>query len=229
MCGRFTLTAPLSSIAARFEFREEQLVWRPRYNIAPTQQVLAVVYGEEQRQAGYLRWGLIPSWAKDSAIGQRMINARAETVADKPSFRNAFARRRCLIPADSFYEWVGPPRRKQPYRIMLADQQLFAMAGLWERWLSPTGEEIVSCTIITTEPNEHVSRYHNRMPVILPEDAESVWLDPQTSTDELHDLLRPYPAKDMVSYPVNRRVNSVRNDDPGCIKPPNDIEEVEYQ
>src|SRR3990170_4108942 len=192
MCGRFTLTTNLGAIAKRFgvsRFLEEV---GPRYNIAPTQAVI-VVNDNRTRHLTQMQWGLIPSWAKDPAIGNRMINARAETVATKPAFRVALRKRRCLIPADGFYEWRQQGRRKQPVYIALKTREPFSFAGLWETWTSPDGQEIKTCTIITTEANDLLKPIHDRMPVILTREAEAVWLDP-TSQDSarLLPLLRPY-------------------------------------
>ena len=219
MCGRFTLTTNLGAIAARFgvvRFLEEV---GPRYNIAPTQTVI-VVSDDGTRHLTQMRWGLIPSWAKDPAIGNRMINARAETVATKPAFRVALRMRRCLIPADGFYEWQQQGRRKQPVYIALKTREPFGFAGLWEAWTAPDGEEIKSCTIITTEANDLLKPIHDRMPVILSKEAEQVWLDPTVQDPaRLLPLLAPYAAKSMELYVVGRWVNSPEHDGPDCIKP----------
>jgi putative SOS response-associated peptidase YedK len=219
VCGRFTLTTNLGAIAKRFgvaRFLEEV---GPRYNIAPTQTVI-VVNDDGTRHLTQMRWGLIPSWAKDPAIGNRMINARAETVATKPAFRVALRKRRGLIPADGFYEWQPVGRRKQPVRIVLKTREPFGFAGLWESWTSPEGEESRSCTIITTEANELLTPIHDRMPVILNQDAEAVWLDPTIQDSaRLLPLLRPYPSEEMEIYQVSTRVNNPDRDGPECIKP----------
>ena len=219
MCGRFTLTTDLDRLQERFAFRATELSYAPRYNIAPTQPVLTLIKEEEYR-AGFLRWGLIPSWAKDAAIGDRMINARAETVAEKPSFRRALQKRRCLVLADGFYEWRKEGKKKTPLYIALKSREPFSFAGLWETWQSPAGETIRSCTIITTTPNTLMESIHNRMPVILPREAEALWLD-QTIEDPqmLLPLLTPYIAKAMEAYAVSPLVNSPRNDTPACIEP----------
>jgi putative SOS response-associated peptidase YedK len=197
-------------------------VLAPRYNIAPTQSVI-VVGDDGERYLKQMRWGLIPSWAKDESIGNRMINARAETIAEKPAFRAALKKRRCLIPADGFYEWKkGETSKapKQPFCIRLKSKEPFGFAGLWEHWTSPDGEEVLSCTIITTEVNELLKEVHHRMPVILPREAEAVWLDPKIQdTDKLLPLLKPYPSDEMEFYPVDRIVNSPANDTPDCIVP----------
>ncbi|MCH7813503.1 MAG: SOS response-associated peptidase, partial [Planctomycetes bacterium] len=175
------------------------------------------------RRLELLRWGLIPSWAKDPAIGARMINARSETAAEKPSFRAAFRRRRCLLPADGFYEWQRSGRVKQPYYIRLKHGPPFALAGLWEQWHSPDGSLVETCTILTTEPNELVKPLHNRMPVLLTPDVFDLWLDPaMTDPARIQPLLRPCPPEQMIAQPVTTHVNSPRNDDPACIQPLDD-------
>ena len=219
MCGRFTLTTDLEDLAERFSFQAANLSVKPHYNIAPSQQVLTVIGGDE-RHVGLLRWGLIPSWAKDSAIGNRMINARAETVAEKPSFRRALQKRRCLVLADGFYEWKAEGKKKTPMYIALTDHQPFGFAGLWETWKSPEGETIHSCTIITTTPNTLMESIHTRMPVILPRDAEAAWLDRSLEDPaRLLPFLIPYAADTMDAYAVSPEVNSPRNDSPACIEP----------
>jgi len=219
MCGRFTLTADLDRLAQHFAFRTTNLVYTPRYNIAPSQPVLTLI-NEGEPRVELLRWGLIPSWAKDPAIGDRMINARAETVAEKPSFRRALQKRRCLVFADGFYEWRKEGKKKVPLFITLKSRAPFAFAGLWETWRSPDDKTIRSCTIITTTPNTLMESIHNRMPVILPREAEQRWLDrtiedPQT----LLPLLTSYPDQAMQAYVVSSLVNSPRNDTPACVKP----------
>jgi len=192
----------------------------PRYNVAPTQQVVAIRLdpAAENRELALLRWGLIPRWADDPSIGNRMINARAETVAGKPSFRQAFKKRRCLVVADGFFEWKKIGGKKQPYYIHLKDDQPFGFAGLWERW-NREGEEIQSCTIITTEPNELMKPIHNRMPVIVQSTDYDRWLDPDFEDGKaLQQVLRRYPAELMEAYPVSTLVNNPRNEAPGCIE-----------
>jgi putative SOS response-associated peptidase YedK len=221
MCGRYTLTTADLSLVELFELtRAPEL--EPRYNIAPTQPVavLRAPVGAQVREIELLRWGLIPSWAKDPAIGNRMINARSETAEEKPSFRSAMRRRRCLIPADGFYEWKKTGGRKQPFYIRMADQSPFAMAGLWEQWQSPDGTVIESCTILTTLPNELLRPIHDRMPVILPPRAFELWLEPDVSdASHLKPLLCPFTAAEMSAYPIGTQVNSPSNDTPACIKP----------
>jgi putative SOS response-associated peptidase YedK len=219
MCGRFTLTTDLDRLAEHFAFRTTNLSYTPRYNIAPSQPVLTLIDAQEHR-AGFLRWGLIPSWAKDPGIGDRMINARAETVAEKPSFRRALQKRRCLVLADGFYEWHKEGKKKTPLFITLKSREPFGFAGLWETWKSPTGEVIHSCTIITTTPNALMESIHNRMPVILPREAETQWLDRTVEDPQsLLSLLTPHPAAEMEAYAVSPLVNSPRNDTSACIEP----------
>ncbi|MBD3882971.1 SOS response-associated peptidase [Phormidium tenue FACHB-886] len=224
MCGRFTLTQSAEAIAEHFELEESPFL-APRYNIAPTQPVAVVRAAQNDRQFTHLHWGLIPSWSKDPTMGARLINARAETVAEKPSFRSALKYRRCLIPADGFYEWQRIKDKKQPYWFGLDDRQPFAFAGLWEHWQSPDGSEIESCTIITTAANALMQSIHDRMPVILePQDYEQ-WLDPAVQKgDRLQSLLRPYSDEAMLTYPVSTTVNNPRNDSPDCIEPTDAIE-----
>ncbi len=208
----------IGELQNRFEFDGERLGYAPSYNIAPTQNVLTVVGGEERR-GGYMRWGLIPFWAKDKSIGSRMINARAETVAEKPSFHNAFKRRRCLIIADGFYEWQKVGAKKRPMRIVMQSGEPFAFAGLWETWRDPEGEVIPSCTIITTSANDLLSPIHDRMPVILPRDVEDFWLDDSvTDPDALTSVLTPYDDEPMDTYEVSTLVNNVRNNGPEVLE-----------
>jgi putative SOS response-associated peptidase YedK len=220
MCGRFTLsTSPqkLTELLPLFDIPD----LAPRYNIAPTQPVAAarIVPGPDRREVALLRWGLVPSWAEDPSIGNRMINARAETVAEKPSFRAAFRKRRCLILADGFYEWQKVGGKKQPFFIHLRDSEPFAFAGLWEHW-ERDDQSLETCTILTTAANELVRPLHERMPVILAPEAFDRWLDPANQTAAgLAELLRSYSAEAMALYPVDTRVNNPRNDEPACIMP----------
>jgi putative SOS response-associated peptidase YedK len=220
MCGRFTLTAELNLLQENFPWVNIPQPPSPRYNVAPSQPV-AVVANDGRSQLDYFVWGLIPAWAKDPAIGSRMINARAETLAEKPSFRNAFRRRRCLVLADGFYEWrKNPSGSKTPIYIQLSTGQPFAFAGLWELWNAPDGSQVYSTTIITTEPNELMAPIHNRMPVILPPDGYAQWLDPTDRLPaSLAPLLRPFPAAEMRAFPVSTLVNSPHNDSPNLIRP----------
>ena len=214
MCGRFTLTQP-ASIAARFDLDNfaptECEFYEPRFNVAPTQRIVVIPTLDGQRVARRMRWGLVPSWARDIKIGASLINARAESVASKPAFRAAFNGRRCLIPADGFYEWQSGPRGKQPYRVTLVDGSMFAFAGLWERWRNPTTDEwIESCCIVACETNELTSKFHDRMPVIVATEDYDTWL---TGTPEqASTLLKPYPADEMRAYPVGSQVNNAKND-----------------
>ena len=218
MCGRYTLKSPANVLAERFELDEYPSSLTPSYNIAPTQEVAAVVGEDEKRKLEVFRWGLIPSWAKDPAIGNKMINARAETVSEKPSFRSAFKKRRCLIVADGFYEWQKTDSGKQPFHFRMKDSSPFAFAGLWETW--DKGEEIRSCSIITTEANDLMNEIHHRMPVILHPQNYGVWLDQGFEEKEaLVDLLRPYPSDEMEAYAVSRRVNRPANNEPSVIEP----------
>lgn len=221
MCGRFTLIASPAQLRQTFIGVQIPDAVAPRYNIAPSQPV-AVIPNDSSNALNFFSWGLIPSWAKDPAIGNRMINARAETLAEKPSFRSAFRRRRCLIPASGFYEWRQEIGRKvkTPMYIHLKSGKPFAFAGLWESWNAPDGSNILSCAIITTTPNELMQSIHNRMPVILPEVAYDLWLKPgEQPLDRLQALLQPYPADEMSAYPVSTLVNSPENDVAACIQP----------
>jgi putative SOS response-associated peptidase YedK len=218
MCGRFTLRTPTREIAEALGLSAIPDL-PARYNIAPTQSVAAVrLDASRRRQLVWLQWGLVPSWADDPAMGNRMINARGESVAAKPAFRQAFQRRRCLVVADGFFEWQQGPRGKQPYYIRLQDDRPFGLAGLWERW--QRGEQALeSCTIITTEPNALMQPIHDRMPVILAPEDYSRWLDPAVpANQELQALLRPYPADRMEAYPVSSLVNNPRHDVAACVQ-----------
>ena len=220
MCGRFVLTASPEMLRELFGVEVVPEV-TARYNIAPTQDVAVVRAkgGEDGRELAMLHWGLIPSWAKDSKMASRTINARSETVAEKPSFRSAFRSRRCLIPADGFYEWAQVDDYKQPFYIHMEDKQPFALAGLWERWQPQDGPNIESCTIITTEANDLVAIVHPRMPVVLPPETHDLWLDPKMQEPaRLRALLRPYPSEEMVIYPVSTLVSNARNEGSQCIE-----------
>jgi len=221
MCGRFTLTIDPYHLQEAFPWAVIPNDLQPRYNIAPSQPV-AVIPNTGDNKVALYKWGLIPSWSKDPAIGDRMINARSESLAEKPSFRNPYRRRRCLILADGFYEWKQNPgmKSKQPVFIHLKDNRPFAFAGLWELWNSPDGSEIRSCTIITTQPNSLLEPIHNRMPVILPPDAYKLWLAPEEQQPaQLNSLLVPYPADEMVAFPVSKMVNSPEYDTPDLVNP----------
>ncbi|MGB8980977.1 MAG: SOS response-associated peptidase [Anaerolineales bacterium] len=221
MCGRFTLTvdpAEAQEVFSRFTFPEK---FAPRYNIAPSQPVL-VIPNDDQNTADFFVWGLIPMWAKDPAIGNRLINARGETLAEKPAFRGSLKYKRCLILADGFYEWKGAPGRKTktPFFIHMKDRKPFAFAGLWDSWNGPDGSLVKSCAIITTMPNELTVIIHNRMPVILHPREYAQWLDPQPQTpDQLKPLIKPFPAEFMNAYPVSQLVNTPANDTPELVLP----------
>ena len=221
MCGRFTLTVDPGQLRETFSWLDIPDELTPRYNVAPTQPV-AVVPNDGKNKLDFFVWGLIPSWAKDPQIGSRMINARSETLAEKPSFRAAYRRRRCLVLADGFYEWRKEPgsKTKTPMYIQMESQEPFAFAGLWEIWHSKEGDKILSCNIITTEPNELVAKIHNRMPVILPSESYTEWLAPEErQPGQLNHLLKPYPDQELVAFPVSKTVNSPINDVPECILP----------
>ena len=220
MCGRYSLKADIAQLAMRFEFAADEAIHEPAYNIAPTQQVLTVT-NDGERRASYMRWGLIPFWAKDAKIGYRMINARGETVAEKPSFRTALRKRRCLILADGFYEWqkLGG-KQKRPMRIVLKSGEPFAFAGLWETWKDPEGEMVKSCTIITTAANDFLRPIHDRMPVILPQESESFWLDKDVEDPlALTSVIAPYPDDEMDAFEVSTLVNNTRNKGSEVIDP----------
>jgi putative SOS response-associated peptidase YedK len=211
MCGRYAQRTDPKKLAKEFKVAEAPAV-EPRYNIAPTQEVLAVNETGDGREMRFFRWGLVPSWAKDTSMGARLINARCETVAEKPAFRQAFKQRRCIIPADGFYEWQRTAGRKQPFFFRMRDERPFSFAGLWERWEGEGGEVINSCAILTTEANEVLRPVHDRMPVILHPDDYELWLGADARELELvKEVLRPYPAEEMIGYPVSSSVNSPRN------------------
>lgn len=221
MCGRFTMTIDPEHLQEAFPWAIIPNDLTPRFNIAPSQPVAVIPNNGDNRVSMY-KWGLIPSWSKDPSIGDRMINARAETLAEKPSFRNAYRRRRCLILADGFYEWQQNPgmKTKQPVYIRLRDNHPFAFAGLWELWNSPDGSEIRSCTIITTQPNSLLEPIHNRMPVILHQDNYSLWLSSEDQLPSaLNNLLVPYPSSEMTAYPVSKMVNRPEVDSADLIRP----------
>ncbi|PKN91162.1 MAG: hypothetical protein CVU44_20595 [Chloroflexi bacterium HGW-Chloroflexi-6] len=221
MCGRFTLTVDTADLQEAFAGFQFPANVGPRYNIAPSQPVL-VLPNDGTKRADFFVWGLIPAWAKDPTIGMRMINARGETLAEKPSFRGSYRYKRCLIPASGFYEWQQEPgaRGKTPYYIRLKDQQPFALAGLWDEWLGPDGSQLKTCTIITTSPNALVKKIHDRMPVILRPQDYAAWLAPESrQPQELNPLLAAYPAEEMEAYPVDRLVNQARLDSPEMIRP----------
>lgn len=208
MCGRFVLYSPVSKILKDLNVEQTALEYDPSYNIAPTHNIVIIKKNSIKVLTG-CRWGFIPAWAKDESIGYKMINARSETLAEKPTFRKAFKNQRCLIIADGFYEWMKSGKVKTPVFIRLKSQKPFGFAGLYNVWKSPEGKEMCTCTIITTEANDILSSIHNRMPVILPQDKHDVWLDPQNhDTENLSSLLKPYSSEEMEFYEVSRKVNS---------------------
>jgi len=221
MCGRFTLTVDPADLKQEFSEYNFPSKFAPRFNIAPTQPVLAIP-NDDRNEADFFVWGLIPMWAKDPAIGNRLINARGETLEEKPAFRGSLKYKRCLILADGFYEWKSVPGRKSktPFFIHMKDRKPFAFAGLWDSWNSPDGSLIKSCTIITTEPNDLMAIIHNRMPVILHPRDYAKWLDPSPQTpDQLKPLIKPFPADAMDAYPVSPLVNKPSNDTPELVVP----------
>ncbi len=228
MCGRFFLAQNLEVLKHEFAINKVSCPYTPNFNIAPTQKVALVVRNGENILTS-MRWGLIPRWAKDERIGAKMINARAETIASKPSFKQAFLNRRCLILADGFYEWGKgiDTKKKQPFAVRLRSKRPFAFAGLWDEWKKEGGEikgnreTIRSCTIITTDPNSLVQKLHDRMPVILRKEDEGIWLSDRTSQEMLLMALKPYPEKEMEMYPVGGKVGSTRYNNPDCIAPIN--------
>lgn len=217
MCGRYTLTVDADTLKTYFQLEDLDFDYRPRYNIAPGQEVPVVFHNSRQRRIALMRWGLIPNWAKDKVIGYKTINARAETVAQKPAFRESFYRRRCLIPADGFYEWAKRGKEKIPLRIIVPGQPLFAFAGIWDCWCSPEGESIFSFSIITTAANDFMQPIHSRMPLILAgKEEQRAWLTP-TDPGAVRNLLQPYRGP-MRAYRVSPIVNSPKLDTPLCIK-----------
>ena len=222
MCGRYRLSRRKQLIEEYFDSAPWDDDWNPRYNIAPTQPVPVIRQHPKEpvRQLSLMRWGLIPSWAKDGAGAASMINARSETAGTKPAFRDALKSRRCLIPADGFYEWLRTAEPRQPYCFEVNDGEMFAFAGLWEGWKNTEGQWIKTCSILTTIPNAVISPVHDRMPVILDPDSYDLWLDPGVQDlGEISQLLTPYDANAMSSYPVSTRINHVANDDEECSRP----------
>jgi len=216
MCGRFTITLPIDELILRYLIDHSSLLnYRPLYNAAPMQYIPAVVSGPKGSRLGELRWGLVPSWAKDPKLGSSMINARAESLAEKPAFSRLLSTRRCIIPADGFYEWQQRAGSKQPYRIIMKDESVFSLAGLYDIWADAKGHKLATCTIITTEPNSLMADIHHRMPVILRREDEAEWLGRNhTDVSALLKLLQPYQAEKMRAYPVSSSVGNVRNNSP---------------
>ena len=226
MCGRFSITTAPEALRGMFDY-ENLPNLEPRYNVSPTQMIATIrKRSGGKRELVMARWGLIPAWAKDGVNAARMINARAETVMEKPSFRAAFSKRRCLIPADGFYEWRTEDNIKKPFRIGMKDGSVFAFAALWERWKAKQagygykeGEEIETVAIVTTHANKKLKKIHHRMPVILQPEDYDTWLTPANDTPKCHNLLQPFPSEPMAFYRVGQTVNNPRNDNPKCIEP----------
>ena len=219
MCGRYRLSRRKQLVEEYFDCGSDEPDWAPRFNIAPTQPIPVIRQHPKEpvRQLSIMRWGLIPSWAKDSSGAASMINARSETAGTKPAFRDALKFRRCVIPADGFYEWSRTGKAKQPYCFEVNDGELFAFAGLWNRWKNASGNTVETCAILTTTPNAVTSAVHDRMPVILDPDSYDLWLDPgMRDVSAASELLKPYDARQMRCYPVSTRVNHVENDDEAC-------------
>ncbi|MGP4108182.1 SOS response-associated peptidase [Virgibacillus sp. L01] len=219
MCGRYTLLADELEILNEFDIEQAIDSYQPSYNIAPGQNVLAIIHDGTEKRAGYLRWGLIPSWANDEKIGYKMINARSETAHEKPSFKNLMSRKRCLIVADSFYEWKRDGKEKQPKRIQVDDRKLFTFAGLWDKW-EQDDKEIFTCTILTKEANDFMQDIHQRMPIILPKNKEDEWIaSGKKHPTEIHQFLQTVEAEELNAYNVSSYVNTAKNNDDACIAP----------
>jgi putative SOS response-associated peptidase YedK len=222
MCGRYRLSRRKQIIEEHFDALSGEEDWSPRYNVAPTQPIPVIRQHPKEpvRELSLMRWGLIPSWAKDSSAAARMINARSETASTKSAFRDALKSRRCLIPADGFYEWKRNGKTRQPYCFEVNEGKLFAFAGIWDRWKDPSGQWVKSCSILTTTPNAVISPVHDRMPVILDPDSHDLWLDPgMRNAAATSELLKPYDGRLMRCFPVSARVNCVANDDEECCAP----------
>ena len=222
MCGRYRLSRRKQIVEEYFDSVSGEEDWTPRYNIAPTQSVPVIRQNPKEpvRELSLVRWGLIPSWAKDPSVAATMINARSETAGTKPAFRDALKSHRCLIPADAFYEWKKIGNAKQPYCFEVNEGALFAFAGIWDRWKDPRGNTVETCSILTTSPNAVTSPVHDRMPVILDPDCYDLWLDPgMRDVSMASELLKPYDARLMRCYPISTRINHVANDDEECSAP----------
>ncbi|MFG6149822.1 SOS response-associated peptidase [Halobacillus sp. B23F22_1] len=219
MCGRYTLTAQEDDIRREFDLEVPIPEFKPRYNIAPGQKVLAIIDDGKQRRGGFMHWGLVPSWAKDQKIGYKMINARSETAHEKPSFKNLMAAKRCLIIADSFYEWKKEDKDKVPFRIMPKNRELFAFAGLWDHWKTEE-EERFTCTILTKEANEFMKGIHHRMPVVLPKESQKHWIEPvKWQPGDAAKFIEQITIDDLYAEQVSTYVNSAKNEGPECIQP----------
>lgn len=219
MCGRYTLLADELEILKEFKLDQGIDFYQPSYNVAPGQKVLAIIHDGKKKRAGYLRWGLVPSWAKDEKIGYKMINARSETAHEKPSFKNLMARKRCLIVADSFYEWKKSDEEKKPKRIKLANRRLFAFAGLWDKWVQGD-KELYTCTLLTKDANDFMEEIHHRMPIILPKEKEDEWIKPLKQQPlEAQQFLQNMTDDELIAYNVRNYVNAAKNNDSQCIEP----------
>jgi putative SOS response-associated peptidase YedK len=222
MCGRYRLSRRKQLVDEYFGSVSGEEEWNPRYNVAPTQTVPVIRQNPKEpvRELSLMRWGLVPSWAKDSSVAAMMINARSETASTKPAFRDALKSRRCLIPADAFYEWQKTGKAKQPYCFEVDEGELFAFEGIWDRWKDPSGNALETCSILTTSPNAVTSPVHDRMPVILDPDSYDLWLDPgMKDVSAVSELLKPCDARLMRCYPISTRINHVANDDEECSAP----------
>jgi putative SOS response-associated peptidase YedK len=220
MCGRFTFVISYAEFLRHYRIDREMNRFTPNYNVSPGENIPVVLTDDNMRVLDTYKWGLIPHWAKDPELGSRLINARAETIAEKPAFRHAFSSQRCLVIADGFYEWRKEGKAKLPYYIRLKDRPVFGFAGLWEQWKSPQGTVVKSCTIITVEPNEYLKGIHDRMPAILSREDEMKWIDPaKKDRQALLSMLRPYDSGPMQAYEVSRAVNDPLNNSEECIKP----------
>ncbi len=219
MCGRFVLTANPEVVQQAFNLTTPPAQMQPRYNIAPTQPVM-VITNENAKEATYHRWGLIPLWAKDMSLASKMINARSESAAEKPAFRAAFRRRRCIIPTDGFYEWQEHGKEKTPMFVHRPNNELYGMAGLWEIWHDPDGGELRTCTVLTTEANAFMQQYHHRMPVIIHPEDYALWLSPdEEPLPVLQGLMKSYDENGLQAYSVSKAVNKVSNDSPDLMQP----------
>ncbi|MGH7477304.1 MAG: SOS response-associated peptidase [Longimicrobiales bacterium] len=228
MCGRYSLRVSTAELEREFGADGTGCDWTPRYNVAPTQDVVIVRRAGSGARLSLVRWGLVPPWADTPSTGSAMINARAETLTSRAAFRDAFASRRCLIPADAFYEWRRLGRRKQPYRIHAGDDELLAFAGIWDRWAARDGAAVISCAIVTTDAAELVAPLHDRMPAILGRDERERWLHRDTPVGELLDLLRPFAGR-LQAHPVSTLINSPDNDGPECAEPDTDALDAAFQ
>src|SRR5690625_4268266 len=219
MCGRYTLHAKEEEIIKTFQLTDPILDYEPSYNIAPGQNVLAIIHDGKKKRAGYLRWGLVPSWAKDEKIGYKMINARTETAHEKPSFKRLMAQKRCLIVADSFYEWKKTDNEKQPKRIQLKDRKLFTFAGLWDKWVDEDNT-LFTCTMLTKDANDFMRDIHHRMPIILPKEKENEWITPRKiQPARAKQFIQQLNMDEMKAYDVDTYVNAAKNNDEACIAP----------